>query len=156
MLIYKRVKKVCGRNLGFSPLERMQMEFPVETATGTNVQVLAYINALMGTFWFYDFVCSLYEEWTLLPRSRWTIKGIYIIARCIPLVLIIPNFLALVQNGDQKKCQILNWITICIRMYGALFIIVRTAVTSLGCSFRVQLFVIFYSMYILILYYHCQ
>lgn len=44
MLIYKRVKKVCGRNLGFSPLERMQMEFPVETATGTNVQVLAYIN----------------------------------------------------------------------------------------------------------------
>ncbi|KAG1840623.1 hypothetical protein F4604DRAFT_434934 [Suillus subluteus] len=50
------------------------------------------------------------SKWTFLLRSRWTkVKGLYIIARYVPFVLIILDLcLALAQTENPKKCQILN------------------------------------------------
>ncbi|KAG2067975.1 hypothetical protein BDR04DRAFT_1104181 [Suillus decipiens] len=83
------------------------MDYPVyEIAVARDVQFLAYIYTSMATFWIYDFVCSLHEEWTFLLRSRWTkVKGLYIIARYASIVFIIANFLASIQN---EECEILG------------------------------------------------
>ncbi|KAG1809176.1 uncharacterized protein BJ212DRAFT_620696 [Suillus subaureus] len=106
------MKKVCTRNLGsYCSSEYLQMEYSVDDiATAKNLQFLAYIYISTATFWTYDFVCSLHEEWTFLLRSRWTkVKGLYTIARYVPFVLIILDLcLALTQNENPKKCQILN------------------------------------------------
>ncbi|KAG2089815.1 hypothetical protein BD769DRAFT_1781782 [Suillus cothurnatus] len=89
----------------------MQMEYSADDiATAGNLQLLAYIYTSTATFWIYDFVCSLHEEWTFLLRSRWTkVKGLYIIARYVPFVLIILDLcLALTPNENPEECQILN------------------------------------------------
>ncbi|KAG2110062.1 hypothetical protein BD769DRAFT_1642820 [Suillus cothurnatus] len=94
----------------------MQMEYSVDDiTTAGNLQLLAYIYISTATFWTYDFVCSLHEEWTFLLRSRWTkVKGLYIIARYVPFVLIILDLcLALTPNENPKECQILSDIFAC-------------------------------------------
>ncbi|KAG1794641.1 uncharacterized protein HD556DRAFT_1474933 [Suillus plorans] len=43
----------------------------------------------MATFWIYDYVYSLDEEWTFLLRSRWTkVKGLYIVTRYLPFIVL--------------------------------------------------------------------
>ncbi|KAG2069330.1 hypothetical protein BDR04DRAFT_711009 [Suillus decipiens] len=43
----------------------------------------------MATFWCYDYMCSLHEEWTYLHRSDWNkVKGLYIVTRYLPLSLL--------------------------------------------------------------------
>ncbi|KAG1836967.1 hypothetical protein DFJ58DRAFT_157394 [Suillus subalutaceus] len=89
----------------------LQMEYSVDDiATARNLQFLVYIYISTATFWTYDFVCSLQEEWTFLLRSRWTkVKGIYVIARYVPFVIIILDLcLTLGQNKNPKECQILS------------------------------------------------
>ncbi|KAG2110053.1 hypothetical protein BD769DRAFT_1642818 [Suillus cothurnatus] len=89
----------------------MQMEYSVDDiATAGNLQLLAYIYASTATFLTYDFVCSLHEEWTFLLQSRWTkVKGLYVIVRYVPFVLIILDLcLALTPNENPEDCQILS------------------------------------------------
>ncbi|KAG1840621.1 hypothetical protein F4604DRAFT_434796 [Suillus subluteus] len=95
----------------------MQMEYSVDDiATAGNLQFLAYIYTSTATFWTYDFVCSLDEEWTFLLRSRWTkVKGLNI-TRYVPYVLIILDLcLALTQNENPNKCQMFDNIFTCTR-----------------------------------------
>ncbi|KAG1808701.1 uncharacterized protein BJ212DRAFT_645957 [Suillus subaureus] len=85
----------------------MQMEYSVDgIATARNSKLLAYIYTSTATFWTYDFVFLLHEEWTFLLRSRWTkVKGLYIIARHVPFVLIIVDLcLASTQNENPEVC----------------------------------------------------
>ncbi|KAG1799955.1 uncharacterized protein BJ212DRAFT_144962 [Suillus subaureus] len=89
----------------------MQMAYSVDDiAVARNLQFLAYTCMSTATFWTYDFVCSLHEELTFLLRSRRTkVKGLYIIARYVPFVLIILDLcLTLTQNENPKKCKILD------------------------------------------------
>ncbi|KAG2067966.1 hypothetical protein BDR04DRAFT_821926 [Suillus decipiens] len=81
-----------------------------EIAAAWNFQFLAYVCMSTATFWTYDFVCSLHEEWTFLLRSRWTkVKGLYIITRYIPFALIIMDLcLALAQKENPEKCLVLS------------------------------------------------
>ncbi|KAG1837104.1 hypothetical protein DFJ58DRAFT_155941 [Suillus subalutaceus] len=62
----------------------------------------------MATFWIYDYICSLHEEWTFLLRSRWTkVKALYITARYVPFLIITMNlYLAVAPNENTNKCQI--------------------------------------------------
>ncbi|KAG2143406.1 uncharacterized protein EDB93DRAFT_1155994 [Suillus bovinus] len=80
-----------------------------EIAAAGSLQYLAYICTSMATFWIYDYVCSLNEEWTFLCRSRWTkVKVLYIIARYVPFLFVITNiFLNFDPNENPKKCKIL-------------------------------------------------
>ncbi|KAG2079167.1 hypothetical protein BDR04DRAFT_23420 [Suillus decipiens] len=161
MLIHKGDKKVCARDsCVVLPLEHMQMEYSVdEIAMARNLQLFTYISISTATFWTYDFVFSLHEEWTFLLRSRWTkVKGLYITARYVPFALIIADlYLALAQNENPKKCQ--TWIDISAS-FGAIsfifsesFFVLRTyalwnnnkivLVTTLSALFAVFLSYIF-------------
>jgi len=87
------------------------MEYSVDDiAVARNLQFLAYICTSVATFWTYDFVCSFHKEWTFLHRSHWTkVKGLYIITRYVPFVLIIVDLcLALTPNTNPENCQILG------------------------------------------------
>ncbi|KAG1737973.1 hypothetical protein EDB19DRAFT_1909420 [Suillus lakei] len=76
---------------------------------------LQYLYVLTATFWTYDYACSLHEEWTFLLRSRWSkVKGLYVIARYVPFVLIIADLcLIFAPNENPKKCRILSNIYAC-------------------------------------------
>ncbi|KAG2089826.1 hypothetical protein BD769DRAFT_1679826 [Suillus cothurnatus] len=78
----------------------------------------------MATFWTYDYVCSLHEEWKFLRRSRWTkVKALYIIARYVPFLFIITDiYLNFSPSENSKKCKIL------VNIYSSLGVI------SLTCS----------------------
>ncbi|KAG1809173.1 uncharacterized protein BJ212DRAFT_620635 [Suillus subaureus] len=109
------------------------MEYSVdEIVAARNLKFLAYLYTSTATFWAYDFVCSLHKEWTFLLRSRWTkVKGLYIVARYVPYVLIIVDLcLALTQNENVKKCQTLNNISSYFRLisltFSECFFILRT------------------------------
>ncbi|KAG1844397.1 hypothetical protein C8R48DRAFT_735666 [Suillus tomentosus] len=46
----------------------------------------------MATFWIYDYACSLHEEWSFLLQSHWSkMKGLYIVTRYLPFILLITN-----------------------------------------------------------------
>ncbi|KAG2032390.1 hypothetical protein BDR03DRAFT_1094973, partial [Suillus americanus] len=80
----------------------MQMEYSAdEVVAAESLQLLAST----ATFWTYDFVCSLDQEWTFLLQSRWTkVKGLYIITRYIPFVLIVLELCS--QNENPENCLI--------------------------------------------------
>ncbi|KAG2082582.1 hypothetical protein BD769DRAFT_1683099 [Suillus cothurnatus] len=61
----------------------------------------------MATFWTYDYICSLHEEWTYLLQSRWTkVKVLYIIARYVPFFIAMDLYLTMAPNENVNKCQI--------------------------------------------------
>ncbi|KAG2344917.1 hypothetical protein BDR05DRAFT_998918 [Suillus weaverae] len=78
----------------------------------------------MATFWIYDYVCSLDEEWMFLRQSRRTrVKVLYIIARYVPFLFVITDvFLNFAPNENTKKCKIL------VNIFSSLGVI------SLACS----------------------
>ncbi|KAG2110021.1 hypothetical protein BD769DRAFT_95826 [Suillus cothurnatus] len=88
------------------------------------LQVFGYSYASMATLWTYDYVCSLHEEWTYLLRSRWTkVKALYIIARCVPLLITTVHlYLVATPNENADKCQIL------------FYVITSSSLISLTCS----------------------
>ncbi|KAG1809172.1 uncharacterized protein BJ212DRAFT_620048 [Suillus subaureus] len=88
----------------------MQMEYSAaDIGAARDLQFLAYIYISTATFWTYDFVCSLHEEWTFLLRSRWTkVKGLYIITRYIPFVVIFLELWLSLAKNEPKNCQILS------------------------------------------------
>ncbi|KAG1899655.1 uncharacterized protein F5891DRAFT_1278725 [Suillus fuscotomentosus] len=72
-----------------------------------------YIYTSMATFWAYEYVCSLQQEWTFLHRSRWTkVKGLYILTRYVPFLLLTTNlYTCLVPYNNPGKCR--TWVNIC-------------------------------------------
>ncbi|KAG1827921.1 hypothetical protein EV424DRAFT_1555011 [Suillus variegatus] len=83
-----------------------------EIAAAKSLQYLGYICTSIATFWTYDYICSLHEEWTFLRQSRWTkVKVLYIIARYVPFLFVITDiFLNFAPNEDTRKCKILVYI----------------------------------------------
>ncbi|KAG2749468.1 hypothetical protein P692DRAFT_201482701 [Suillus brevipes Sb2] len=96
------------------------------------LQFLAYTSVSMTTFWIYDYVCSLHEEWTFLRLSRWTkVKGLYIITRYIPfLVLIADLYLYFAPNETPDRCRMVISIYACLTVISVLcselFFVLRT------------------------------
>ncbi|KAG1771860.1 hypothetical protein EV702DRAFT_632717 [Suillus placidus] len=74
-----------------------------------SMQFATYIFASMATFWTYDYACSLHEEWSFLLRSHWNkVKGLYIVTRCLPFILLTTNlYLSFTPNQDPGKCRVL-------------------------------------------------
>ncbi|KAG1884029.1 hypothetical protein F4604DRAFT_233393 [Suillus subluteus] len=61
----------------------------------------------MVTIWIYDYACSLDEEWTFLLQSRWSkIKGLYIVTRYLPSILLAANlYLNVTSNDSENSCK---------------------------------------------------
>ncbi|KAG1769276.1 hypothetical protein EV702DRAFT_1141815 [Suillus placidus] len=80
-----------------------------DIAAGTSLQIFAYIYTSMATFWAYEYACSLQQEWTFLHQSRWTkVKGLYIITRYVPFLLLITNlYMSLTPHENPSKCRML-------------------------------------------------
>ncbi|KIK41363.1 hypothetical protein CY34DRAFT_214395 [Suillus luteus UH-Slu-Lm8-n1] len=74
-----------------------------------------YMYMALATFWAYDYICLLDEEWTFLLRSRW-MKGkiLYIIARHAPFFFITTDlYLIFAPNENFDKCRVLINISSC-------------------------------------------
>ncbi|KAJ8588167.1 hypothetical protein M405DRAFT_820155 [Rhizopogon salebrosus TDB-379] len=86
----------------------------------------------MATFWTYDYVCSIHEEWTFLLQSRWTkVKGLYIVTRYTPFLLFASHlYLNFLPDEDPDKCQMINNICSCFSLISVVcsesFFILRT------------------------------
>ncbi|KAG1850048.1 hypothetical protein C8R48DRAFT_381741 [Suillus tomentosus] len=101
------------------------MEYSADDIAATRIlQYLAYICTALITFWTYDYICSLHDEWTFLLRSRWTkVKCLYVTARYVPFFLIAADIcLTLTPNENSKACKMFITIYSCF------------AVISLTCS----------------------
>ncbi|KAG1741986.1 hypothetical protein EDB19DRAFT_2024497 [Suillus lakei] len=126
---------MCAKN-PFLPLERMQMEQSaddIRVAAAWNLHYSAYICTALVTFWIYDYVCSLHEEWTFLLRSRWTkVKVLYIMARYLPFLFVIADLhLTFVPNEDPNICRTLINIYSCFGVISLVcsegFFVLRTS-----------------------------
>ncbi|KIK43167.1 hypothetical protein CY34DRAFT_725535 [Suillus luteus UH-Slu-Lm8-n1] len=75
-----------------------------------SLQTYTYVYTSMATFWTYNYVCSLQEEWTFLLRSRWTrVKGLYIVTRILPFLLLIGHlYMNFIPNENPEKCKTLT------------------------------------------------
>ncbi|KAG1726125.1 hypothetical protein EDD22DRAFT_447134 [Suillus occidentalis] len=86
----------------------------------------------MATFWIYDYACSLHLEWTFLLRSRWSkVKGLYIIARYVPFLLLAGHlYMNFIPNENSDKCQLLNNVCSCFSLISVFcsecFFVLRT------------------------------
>ncbi|KAG1790410.1 uncharacterized protein HD556DRAFT_726233 [Suillus plorans] len=96
----------------------------VQVATAWNLHYLACTCVTLATFWTYDYISSLHEEWTFLLRSRWNkLKALYIIARYVPFFFIATDlYMIFTPNDNPDKCRML------INIYSCLGVI------SLTCS----------------------
>ncbi|KAG1837102.1 hypothetical protein DFJ58DRAFT_155840 [Suillus subalutaceus] len=89
------------------------MEYSVDDVTAArSLQIFVFSYTSMATFWIYDYICSLHEEWTFLLRSRWTtVKALYITARYVPFLIITVNLyrasVAVAPNENNNKCRML-------------------------------------------------
>ncbi|KAG1785244.1 uncharacterized protein HD556DRAFT_149374 [Suillus plorans] len=68
-----------------------------------------YIRMAQATFWTYDYVCCLHEEWTFLRQSRWTrVKVIYIFARYVPFFsMTMGLYMTFAPVENPNKCRVL-------------------------------------------------
>ncbi|KAG2139581.1 uncharacterized protein EDB93DRAFT_1252996 [Suillus bovinus] len=90
------------------------LEYSTEDiAAARSLQFTSYIYTSMATFWTYDYACSLDEEWTFLLRSQWTkMKGLYIVARYLPFILLATDlYLTFIPNENPGKCRMLDSIS---------------------------------------------
>ncbi|KAG2127073.1 hypothetical protein BD769DRAFT_1668214 [Suillus cothurnatus] len=80
-----------------------------DVAAARSLQFATYIYASMAAIWVYDYACSLHEEWTFLLRSQWTkLKGLYIVARYLPSILLTANlYLNVTSDENPGKCWLL-------------------------------------------------
>ncbi|KAG2050520.1 hypothetical protein BDR06DRAFT_640500 [Suillus hirtellus] len=89
----------------------------VDITTARSLQPLACICTLIATtFWTYDYICSLHEEWTFLLRSRLTkVKVLYIITRYVPFFIVAADlYMNFSGNEDRDQCLILSNIYACL------------------------------------------
>ncbi|KAG2352897.1 hypothetical protein BDR07DRAFT_793191 [Suillus spraguei] len=77
----------------------------------------------MTTFWCYDYICSLHEEWTYLLRSDGgKVKGLYIIARYLPFILLTTNlYMSFNPNETPDRCRVLANVDSAIGMVSVIF-----------------------------------
>ncbi|KIK43169.1 hypothetical protein CY34DRAFT_804093 [Suillus luteus UH-Slu-Lm8-n1] len=111
----------------------MQAEYSTNNVAETrSLQVYTYLYTSMATFWIYDYACSLHLEWTFLLRSRWSkVKGLYIIARYVPFLLLSGHlYMNFIPNENSDKCQLLNNICSCFSLISVFcsecFFVLRT------------------------------
>ncbi|KAG2038790.1 hypothetical protein BDR03DRAFT_953555 [Suillus americanus] len=87
------------------------MEYSSDEITAArSLQFAMYVDASMATIWVYDYACSLHEEWTFLLRSHWSkVKGLYIVTRYLPSILLTANlYVSFTSNENSSKCWILG------------------------------------------------
>ncbi|KAG1883999.1 hypothetical protein F4604DRAFT_231624 [Suillus subluteus] len=87
------------------------MEYSADDiAAARSLQIATYIYASMATFWIYDYACSLHEEWTFLLLSYWSkVKGMYIVTRYLPFVLLVAKlYMSFTPNENTGKCRVLD------------------------------------------------
>ncbi|KAG1721000.1 hypothetical protein EDB19DRAFT_1962723 [Suillus lakei] len=100
----------------YTPIKDKKTEHSVnDVAMARSLRYLAYIFTALATFWTYDYVRSLHEEWTFLLRSRWNkVKFLYIITRYVPFIVIITElYLTFTPNENPNQCRMLNNIYSC-------------------------------------------
>ncbi|KAG1794628.1 uncharacterized protein HD556DRAFT_418850 [Suillus plorans] len=103
-----------------------------DVAAARSLQFATYIYTSTATFWTYDYVCSLHEEWTFLLRSNWSkMKGLYIVTRYLPFVVLITDlYMSFTPNGNPSKCRMLVNISsgfeMILAIFSAFFFILRT------------------------------
>lgn len=102
-------------------------------AAARSLQVATYIYVSTATFWTYDYVCSLHEEWSFLLQSHWNkVKGMYIVTRYLFFILLISNLYASfgISNENLGICQVTGNIDtgldIASAMFSECFFILRT------------------------------
>lgn len=81
-----------------------------DVAAATSLQFFTYLYISITTFWIYDYVCSFHEEWRFLLNSHWTkVKGLYIVTRYVPFLLLATNlYLSFIPNETPGKCRVLD------------------------------------------------
>lgn len=81
-----------------------------DVAAAASLQFFAYIYVMITTFWTYDYACSLDEEWKFLLVSHWTkVKGLYIVTRYVPFLLLVTNlYLTFIPNENSGECRALD------------------------------------------------
>ncbi|KAG1809141.1 uncharacterized protein BJ212DRAFT_1528741 [Suillus subaureus] len=102
----------------------------------------------MTTFWIYDYICSLHEEWTFLLRSRWTeVKTLYITARYIPFLITTMNLYLILAPNENTNISI-NLIT-CFFVLRTILLVVMlfTLFHDPGLSAELRQFRILYAVY---------
>lgn len=89
----------------------MQTDYSADdVAAAASLQFFAYIYVMITTFWTYDYACSLDEEWKFLLVSHWTkVKGLYIVTRYVPFLLLVTNlYLTFIPNENSGECRALD------------------------------------------------
>ncbi|KAG2139578.1 uncharacterized protein EDB93DRAFT_695181 [Suillus bovinus] len=111
------------------------MEYSTDDiAAAKSLQFATYIHTSMATFWIYDYISSLKEEWTFLRRSHWNkMKVLYIVTRYLPFILLATDlYMSFISNGNTVGCQALGDISLGIGMLIVIcsecFFILRTYV----------------------------
>ncbi|KAG2047210.1 hypothetical protein BDR06DRAFT_120275 [Suillus hirtellus] len=81
----------------------------VQVAAAWNLRYLACVCLTLATFWTYDYISLLHEEWSFLLQSRWTkLKALYIVARYIPFFFIATDlYMIFTPNENPDKCRML-------------------------------------------------
>ncbi|KAG2122379.1 hypothetical protein BD769DRAFT_1670761 [Suillus cothurnatus] len=103
-----------------------------DVAAARSLQFATRVHASMATFWIYDYGCSLDEEWSFLLRSQWSkVKGLYIVTRYLPFVLLTSNlYLSFNPNDNPGRCQVFDdidsGIGIVSVVFSEFFFILRT------------------------------
>ncbi|OAX33525.1 hypothetical protein K503DRAFT_518193 [Rhizopogon vinicolor AM-OR11-026] len=100
------------------------MEYSAEAvASATSLQIYTYIYTSVATFWTYDYVCSLHDEWTFLLRSRWTkVKGLYIATRYLPFLLLTGRlYLDFSPIESSNECRSISNICESFALISAIF-----------------------------------
>ncbi|KAG2068167.1 hypothetical protein BDR04DRAFT_1158148 [Suillus decipiens] len=80
-----------------------------DIAAAMSLQFCTYIYVSMATFWCYDYICSLHEEWTYLLRSDGRkVKCLYILTRGLPFTLLATIlYQYFIPNETPDKCRML-------------------------------------------------
>ncbi|KAG2128488.1 hypothetical protein BD769DRAFT_701024 [Suillus cothurnatus] len=126
------------------PFLCLYMEYSAdEIAAARSLQYSAYICMSMATFWTYDYICSIHEEWKFLHQSRWSkVKVLYIIARYVPFLFVITDiYLNFSPNENPKKCKIL------VNIYSSFGVI---SLTCSECFFVLRTYVLWNSSRIML------
>ncbi|KIK43165.1 hypothetical protein CY34DRAFT_11894 [Suillus luteus UH-Slu-Lm8-n1] len=103
-----------------------------DIAAARSLQVATYIYVSTATFWTYDYVCSLHEEWTFLLQSHWNkVKVMYIVTRYLFFFILISNLYAsFISNENLGTCRVSSNIgaglDIVSAMFSECFFILRT------------------------------
>ncbi|KAG1787373.1 uncharacterized protein HD556DRAFT_1409820 [Suillus plorans] len=90
------------------------MEYSADDiAAARSLQFTMYIYTSLATFWTYDYVCSIHEEWTYLFQSQWgRMKGMYIVTRYLPFILLATDlYLSFTPDENPGKCRTLDSIS---------------------------------------------